>query len=177
MNPETQVTSRRIFEGRVVNLRVDRVRLPDGRETDREVVEHRGAAVIVPLTDRDEVLMVRQFRYAVGEALLEIPAGTLEPGEAPLACAVRELGEEVGAHAAHWEPLAALYPSPGVMTELMHLFLATGLTEGPTYTAGDENLVVERVPLREAVERVRQGEIRDAKSVAGILFVARRRDI
>src|SRR3970282_2652366 len=110
--------------------------------------------------------MVRQFRYAVGEALLEIPAGTREPGEAPLACAVGELGEGVGAHAAHWEPLAALYPSPGVMTEVMHLFLATGLTEGPAYTAGDENLVVERVPLRAAGERGRQVGIRDAKSLS-----------
>lgn len=177
MKPEVQVTSRRIFEGRVVNLRVDRVRLPDGRETEREVVEHRGAAVIVPLTDHDEVLMVRQFRYAVGEGLLEIPAGTLEPGEAPLACAVRELAEEVGAQAARWEPLAAFYPAPGVMTEVMHLFLATGLTEGPADSTPDEDLIVERVPLGQAVDMVRRGEIRDAKSLAGILFVARRRGI
>ncbi len=177
MKPEVQVGSRRIYQGRVVNLRVDRVRLPDGRETEREVVEHRGAAVIVPLNDGDEVLMVRQFRYVIGEALLEIPAGTLEPGEAPLACAVRELAEEVGAQAAHWEPLAVLHPSPGVMTEVMHLYMATGLSEVFAPADGDESLTVERVPLREAVEKVRRGEIRDAKSVAGILLVARRRGI
>ena len=177
MKPEAQVRSRRVFEGRVVNLRVDRVRLPDGRETEREAVEHRGAAVIVPLTSAADVLLVRQFRYAAGESLLEVPAGTLEPGEAPLACAVRELAEEVGARAAHWEPLAVLYPSPGVMTEVMHLFLATGLTEGPVPGTPDEDLTVERVPLRQAVEMVRRGEIRDAKSVAGLLLLARQRGV
>lgn len=178
MDTETQVQSRRIFEGRVVNLRVDRVRLPDGRETEREVVEHRGAAVIVPL-EAGDVLLVRQFRYAVGQALLEVPAGTLEPGEPPLEAARRELREEVGVEAAHWEPLAVLFPSPGVMTEVMHLFLATGLSpQHPRATPGadlaDEQLTVERVPLREAVERVVRGEITDAKSVAGILLAARR---
>ncbi len=158
----------------MVNLRVDRVRRGDGGETEREVVEHRGAAVIVPLTAADEVLMVRQYRYAVGEALLEIPAGTLEPGEAPLACAQRELEEEVGARAAQWETLAVLYPAPGVMTEVMHLFLATGLTAGTARGTPDEDLTVHRIPLREAVQKVHQGEIRDAKSVAGILLLARR---
>ncbi len=175
MRPEVWLASRRVFSGRVVGLRVDRVRLPDGRETEREVVEHRGAAAVVPLTEEGEVLLVRQFRYAVGEPLLEIPAGTLEPGEAPLACAVRELAEEVGAQATHWDPLAVLYPSPGVLTEAMHLFLATGLAAVPARAAADEDLAVERLPLREALARVERGEIRDAKSVAGLLLAARRR--
>lgn len=175
MRPEVCLASRRVFSGRVVGLRVDRVRLPDGGETEREVVEHRGAAAVVPLTEGGEVLLVRQFRYAVGEPLLEIPAGTLEPGETPLACAVRELAEEVGAQAAHWDPLAVLYPSPGVLTETMHLFLATGLAAAPGRPAADEDLAVERLPLREALARVDRGEIRDAKSVAGLLLAARRR--
>ncbi len=174
MDPETQVSSRRIYTGRVVNLRVDRVRLPDGRQTEREVVEHRGAAVIVALTEARDVLLVRQFRYAAGEALLEIPAGTLEEGEDPLTCARRELREEVGAHAAHWELLTVLLPSPGVMTERMHLFLATEVTEGQAEGTADEFLTVERVPLAAAVDLVRRGEIRDAKSIAGILLVALR---
>jgi len=175
VRPEVCLASQRIFSGRVISLRVDRVRLFDGRETEREVVEHRGAAAVVPLTEGGEVLLVRQYRYAVGEPLLEIPAGTLEPGEAPLSCAVRELAEEVGAQAAHWDPLAVLYPSPGVLTETMHLFLATGLAAVPARAAADEDLAVERLPLGEALARVERGEIRDAKSVAGLLLAARRR--
>ncbi|MDQ7849916.1 MAG: NUDIX hydrolase [Armatimonadota bacterium] len=175
MSPEVCLASRRLFSGRVVGLRVDRVRLPGGGETEREVVEHRGAAAVVPLTERGEVLLVRQYRYAVGEFLLEIPAGTLEPGEAPLACAVRELAEEVGVQARRWDPLAVLYPSPGVLTEAMHLFLATGLVAAPGRAAADEDLAVERLPLGEAVARVERGEIRDAKSVAGLLLAARHR--
>ncbi len=174
MRPETLLSSRRIHVGRVVSLRVDEVRLPGGGTARREVVDHPGAAVIVPLTDGGEILMVRQYRYAVGEFLLELPAGTLEPGEGPLACARRELAEEVGAAAAHWEPLAVLYPSPGVLTEVMHLFLARGLTEGPPSGTEEETLAVERLPLLEALERVRRGEIRDAKSVTGLLLTAER---
>lgn len=174
MRPEILVRSRRIHAGRVLGVRVDEVRLPDGRTAQREVVEHPGAAVVVPLTDTNAVLMVRQYRYAVGEVLLELPAGTLEPGESPLACAQRELAEEVGAEAAHWEPLAVLYPSPGVMTEVMHLYLARDLREGRPRGTDAEDLVVERVALADAVERVRRGEIRDAKSVAGLLLVADR---
>lgn len=177
MAREIQVRSRRIYEGRVVHLRVDAVRLPDGREVDREVVEHPGAAAVVPLTDREEVLMVRQYRYAVGQTLLELPAGTLEPSEAPLACAVRELAEEIGVTAGRWDPLAVLFYSPGFLTEVMHLFLATDLTEGQPRTGPDEFLTIERIPLPEAVERVRRGEVRDAKSVAGLLLVARMKGI
>jgi ADP-ribose pyrophosphatase len=153
---EIQVRSRRIYEGRVVNLRVDAVRLPDGREVEREVVEHPGAAAVVPLTERDEVLMVRQYRYAVGQILLELPAGTLEPGE---------------------DPLATLFYSPGFLTEVMHLFLASDLVEGEPRPGPDERLTVERIPLPEAVELVRRGEVRDAKSVAGLLLVARMKGI
>lgn len=177
MAREIQVRSRRIYEGRVVNLRVDLVRLPDGRVVEREVVEHPGAAAVVALTDREEVLMVRQYRYAVGQTLLEIPAGTLEVGEDPLACAMRELVEELGATAGRWEPLATLFYSPGFLTEVMHLFLASDLAEGQPRPDPDERLTVERIPLPEAVELVRRGEVRDAKSVAGLLLVARRRGI
>ncbi|HEV8339426.1 MAG TPA: NUDIX hydrolase [bacterium] len=172
MRPETLIRSRRIHVGRVVSLRVDDVRLPDGRTAQREVVDHPGAAVIVPLTDGGEILMVRQYRYAVGDVLLELPAGTLERGEDPLACARRELAEEVGAEAARWETLAVLYPSPGVLTEVMHLFLARELTEGPPRGAEEEDLTIERLSFAEALERVRRGEIRDAKSVAGLLLAA-----
>jgi ADP-ribose pyrophosphatase len=172
VRPETLIRSRRIHVGRVVSLRVDDVRLPDGRTAQREVVDHPGAAVIVPLTDGGEILMVRQYRYAVGDVLLELPAGTLERGEDPLACARRELAEEVGAEAARWESLAVLYPSPGVLTEVMHLFLARELTEGPPRGTEEEDLTIERLSFAEALERVRRGEIRDAKSVAGLLLAA-----
>ncbi|MGH2453238.1 MAG: NUDIX domain-containing protein [bacterium] len=174
MHPETLVRSRRIYAGRVLGLRVDEVRLADGRTAQREIVDHPGAAVVVPLTDAGEVLMVRQYRYAVGEPLLEVPAGTLEPGEEALACARRELIEEVGAEAARWDLLAVLYPSPGVLTEVMHLFLARRLTEGPPRGTEEEDLAPQRLTLEDAVARVRRGDIRDAKSVAGLLLVADR---
>lgn len=174
MRPELLVRSRRIYAGRILGLRVDEVRLPDGRIAQREIADHPGAAVVVPLTDAGEVLMVRQYRHAVRETLLEVVAGTLEPGEEPLACARRELLEEVGAAAAQWEPLAVLYPSPGVMSEVMHLFLARGLTEGAPRGTEEEELATERLTLEEALARVRRGEIRDAKSVAGLLLVADR---
>lgn len=174
MRPETRVASRRVFTGQIVSVRVDTVRLPDGRETQREVVEHPGAAVIVPLRASDEILMVRQFRYTVGETLLELPAGTMQPGETADGCAARELAEEVGARARQYEKLASLFPSPGILTEILHIFLATDLEEGPPIREPDEDLAVERLALSDAVARVYRGEIRDAKSVAGILLAAYR---
>lgn len=172
--PEVPVRSRRVFQGRVIGLRVDEVRLPDGRTAVREVVDHPGAAVVVPLTAEGEVLLVRQYRYSVGATLLEVPAGTLEPGESPLDCARRELTEEAGATAERFEPLATLYPSPGVLTEVLHCFLATGLHLGTPQGTAEEDLTLVRLPLAEAVARVVAGEIRDAKSVASLLLTARR---
>jgi ADP-ribose pyrophosphatase len=166
---EELVSSRRIYEGRVVNLRVDRVRLPSGRATDREIVEHRGSVGVVALTEEDDVLLVSQFRAAVGRALLEIPAGTLEPGETAEACALRELREETGHMAGHIEELLAFYVSPGFCDERTWLYLATSLKPGSQDVDSDECIDVVRIPLNTALEMTGSGEICDGKTVLGLI--------
>lgn len=168
---ETVRRTTRIYDGRVVSLRVDEVVLPSGRSGLREIVEHRGAVAVVPLTDGGEVILVRQYRGATGGELLEIPAGTLEPGEEIDAALDRELAEEIGMRGRRYRRLLAFYPSPGFLTEVVHLFLATDL-EPCALEAEEEDLTVVRLPLAEAVALVESGEIRDAKSIIGLLVVA-----
>jgi ADP-ribose pyrophosphatase len=158
------------YRGRILNLRLDRVRLPDGRETTREVAEHRGAVAIVAVDAQGRVILVRQYRHAVERDLLEIPAGTLEPDEPPEQTAPRELKEETGYSAQRWEPLGRFYPSPGVLSEEMHLYLARDLVEGMSEAMEDENIEVEKVPLPDALDMVARGEIVDAKSIVGLLL-------
>ena len=161
------IASRRAYDGRRVSVRLDEVALPSGRVATYEVVEHPGAAAIVALTPEGHVLLVRQFRHAVGRELLELPAGTLEPGESPLACARRELAEEAGRAAGRWEPLISFYPSPGILTEELHVFLAEDLRASEAERE-EEDLRLESLPLEEAHRRIAAGEIRDAKSIIGI---------
>lgn len=163
--------SRRVYDGRVVALRVDEVALPSGRTAAREIVEHRGAVAVVPLTADGEVLLVRQYRGATGGTMVEIPAGTLEPGEDPQAALHRELAEEIGMRAASVERLLVFYPSPGFLTEVVHLYLASGLTPH-RLAAEEEDIEVVRVSLPEARAMVERGEIRDAKSIIGILLAS-----
>ncbi len=172
MTSERLLRSQRIYEGRVVSLRTDEVELPSGRRAVREIVEHRGAVAVVPLIDGD-VLLVRQFRAAVGRALLEIPAGSVEPGETLEACLQRELGEEVGMRAGRVDHLVTFYPSPGFLTEAVHVYVADDLTPY-RLQAEEEDLSIVRVPLGEAAKLVAGGEIVDAKSIIGLLFLARR---
>jgi ADP-ribose pyrophosphatase len=139
---------------------------------DLEVVRHPGAAAMVPLTEDGDVLMVRQYRYPVGDWLLEVPAGTFEPGERAEACASREVAEEVGYAAASLVPLGSIYPAPGYTDERIALFLARGLTPAAQGLDDDETLSVERLPFEEAVRRARSGEIEDAKSVIALLRAA-----
>jgi len=168
IHPERRlVASRRVYNGRRVSVRLDDVALPSGRVAVYEVVEHRGAAAIVALTPERSVLLVRQFRQPVGRELLELPAGTLEPGESPLECARRELAEEAGRAAGRWEPLISFYPSPGVLSEELHVFLAQDLRVSEAERE-EEDLRVESLPLDEAHRRIAAGEIRDAKSIIGI---------
>lgn len=169
---ERPIASRRIYEGRVVTLRVDDVALPSGRQTQREIVEHRGAVAVVPLADKGEVLLVRQYRSAVGRELLEIPAGTVEPGETLDACLQRELAEEVGMQAGRLEHLCTFYPSPGFLTEAVHVYLAADLSPR-RLTAEEEDLTVVRLPLDEARARVGR-DIVDAKSMIGLLLAVER---
>lgn len=157
------------FEGRLLHLRVDRVRLPDGGTAGREVVEHPGGVAVVAITDEDEVLLVRQFRYPYKEILTEIPAGKREPGEDPLTTGIRELAEETGATADRFEPLGKVYPTPGYCDEIIYIYLATGLHFADAHPDEDEFLDVIRMPLREAEERVMNGEFADAKTQIGIL--------
>lgn len=174
VHPERRlVASRRAYDGRRVSVRLDDVALPSGRVAVYEVVEHPGAAAIVALTAERHVLLVRQFRHAVGQELLELPAGTLEPGESPLACARRELAEEAGRAAGRWERLISFYPSPGVLTEELHVFLAEEL-QASHAEREEEDLRVESLPLEEAHRRIAAGEIRDAKSIIGLTVAQER---
>ncbi len=170
---EETIDSKEVFSGRVVKLRVDRVRLPNGRESTREVVVHRGAVAAVPLIDSDRVIMVRQFRQAAGEALLEIPAGTLDPGEDPMDCVIRELEEEIGYHANRITPMFRSYLAPGYSSEMLHTFLAEDLVPTSSRSDEDEFIEIVEVPFNEAVEKILSGEIKDAKSICGILMAQR----
>jgi ADP-ribose diphosphatase len=157
----------------VIALRVDDVRLPSGRIVTREIIEHRGAAAVIPLTDDGHVIMVRQYRKAAERELLEIPAGGLELGEAPEECARRELAEETGLTARSLTHLVTFIPSPGVMTELIAIFVARGLAPIHQEAPGDEEgLRVVRVPVNQARAMIDSGEICDAKSIIGLLLAA-----
>ncbi len=170
---ETVISSEEIYKGRIVHLHVDTVRLENGNEAKREIVSHGGAVCIVPVMEDGTVLLVKQFRLATGKVLLEIPAGTLEKDEDPDACALRELEEETGYKAAHLRPLFTTYLAPGYSTELIHAYLATGLTKTQTHFDEGEDLELVPMPLEEAEQRVLAGELQDAKTIAALL-VARR---
>jgi len=170
---EVTLESERIYEGRVVSLRRDTVRLTNGRIVEREIVEHNGAVGIVAVDGKGNVLLVRQYRKPAEAELVEIPAGTLSPGEEPLACAQRELREETGYRAEKLQPLGGFYSSPGFCTEFMHIFLATGLRPDALEAEYDEEIEVLRVPFSRALEMVERGEIRDAKTIAGLLLAHR----
>lgn len=169
---ETLIKSDRIFEGKILNLRVDTVQLPDGRETTREIIEHNGAVAMVPITETGEVVLVRQYRRAPDEVVLEIPAGRLEPGERPEECARRELSEEIGQIPSHLTKIGELYSAPGYSQEKMHLFLAGGLSAQVKRPDSDEFLEIVVIPLAEAVRKCLNGEIRDVKTAAGIMLAA-----
>jgi ADP-ribose pyrophosphatase len=163
-----------LYRGRLIKLRLDQVRMPNNSMHTREIVEHSGAVAIVALDEQGRVLLERQYRSAAARETLEIPAGTLENGEDPSLCAVRELREETGYSAAEWEKLGAFYSSPGFSTEIMYLFLARGLKPGPSSPEEDESIAVEWRPLADALAAIENGEIVDAKSMVGLLRVARK---
>lgn len=170
MSQERTLRSERIFQGKLVGLRVDTVELPSGVQTRREIVEHGACTAVVAIDADGKVVLVRQFRKAVEEALLEIPAGNVESGEEPQDCACRELEEETGFGAEKWQKLGFFYTSPGFCTEGMHVFLATGLRPAWREPDADEIIDVVRVPFDEIVGLIASGEVRDAKSVAGLLM-------
>lgn len=158
-----------VHRGRVFELGTERVRLPDDREVTLDVIRHPGAAAIVPLTDAGEVLLLQQFRHAAGGYLWEIPAGTLEPGEEPLACAERELIEEAGVRAGEMIALGEIVPVPGYSTERIHLFLARGLSPLAQKLDADELIAeVRAIPAAEVVRWLADGTLIDAKSAVAI---------
>ncbi len=170
---EEVTRSQYLYRGRVINLRLDDVRLDNRHMTVREIVEHRGAVAIIALDDEGNVLLVRQYRSAAAREMLEIPAGTLEQGEDPALCATRELKEETGYLAGQWQLLGHIYSSPGFSTEKMYLYIAHRLTLAEASPEEDETITVEKIPFAEAVQKIESGEIVDAKSIVGILRVAR----
>jgi ADP-ribose pyrophosphatase len=170
---ERTISSERRFSGKLISVRVDRVELANGHTATREVVDHPGAVGILAW-DGARLAMVRQWRHPAGEAMLEIPAGTLDPGEAPRATAERELGEECGLAAATWEQGPSFFTAPGFCTERLSLFLATDLREDTFESPEDEELEMEWLPLADAIAAVDDGRVIDAKSVAGILWLAHR---
>ena len=166
---EHTLSAREIFRGRVFTVHVDKVSLPDGRTSTREIVEHPGGAAILPVDEEGNAYCVRQYRYAVGAHMLEAPAGKLEPGEDPLLCAVRELGEETGFTAEEIVPLGAFWPTPGYCRERIHIYLALGLKKGEAHLDKGEFLDVEKYPLEELFEMSLDGRIDDCKTVMAIL--------
>lgn len=174
--PEPTIDSRRIYNGRVVGLRVDTVQLADGRVSQRELVEHSASVAIVPLDTEMNVLLVRQYRKAVEQTLLEVTAGGLEDGEAPEDAARRELEEETGYIAGHMEHLASFFMSPGYCNEEMHVFLATEVAAGQPHPESDESIEVVAVPIDSIHEMIQRGEIKDAKSIAALLLVVGRQN-
>ena len=169
---ERRLTSRRIFTGKVVSLEVDQVSLHSGDTTEREVVRHRGAVVLLPLLEDGSVVFVRQYRYAIGRTLLELPAGKLEPGEDPAECARRELAEETGWAAGELHRLGSLYTTPGFSDELLHAFVATDLQPaGPTTPDPDELLQVVPLSPAEIHRHTATGDLCDGKSLT-VLYQA-----
>lgn len=177
MTDPRQLATSRAWTGRLINVDVDRVRTPNGTVLELEMVRHPGAAAVVPLLSGEEasdptVLLIRQYRYAAGGMVWEIPAGVLEPGEAPEVCARRELCEETGADADRFEHLTTIFTTPGFTDEQIHIFLATGIHAGTASPKADEVIETKAVPVSRALGMIRDGEIRDGKTVAGLLFVA-----
>lgn len=169
---EKTVSSEKIFDGKIIKLRLDKVAMPDGSLADRELIDHPGGVGIVALTDDDKIILVKQYRKPIEKAIYEVPAGKLDAGEGHYACGVRELEEETGYRAERFEYMGFIYPSPGYANELTHLYLATGLKKGEIHPDEDEFLDVEYMDFSKAKEMVMNNEIHDAKSVYGILKAA-----
>lgn len=157
------------FKGRILNVRVDDILLPNGKSATREVIEHNGGVTVAAVTDDNEIMLVRQFRYPYKKVIAEIPAGKLEKGEDHRSAGIRELKEETGAEADNFEFLGEIYPSPGYSAEIIYLYMATGLHFGDQCLDEDEFLTVEKIPIEQAFGMVLNGEIQDSKTQIGIM--------
>ena len=166
---------RRLYDGKVLALDLDEVQEPEGVRAMREVVRHRGSVAALPVQADGRVVLVRQYRYAVDERVWEIPAGRLDPGETPAEGARRELEEEVGLRAAALDPLLVFYTTPGFCDERLHLFRASGLTEGEARPEADERIERGTFTLDEARAMIGRGEVREAKTLLALLLESERR--
>ncbi len=165
------MTSKNIYNGRVITLNIDTVTLPNGLTVDLEMVRHPGAAAIVPLKEDGTVILIKQFRHAAGGFIYEIPAGKLHPGEDPRDCALRELEEEIGYRAGTLELISSIFTAPGFTDEVIHVYKATGMTQGRQQLDRDEVLEIVELPLADALAMIRAGTIRDAKTMVGLQSV------
>ncbi|MBQ8743418.1 MAG: NUDIX hydrolase [Clostridia bacterium] len=170
---EKTLSSNTVFDGKIIRVRKDKVLLPNGDTSFREVVDHNGGVCVAPLTDEEKLIFVRQFRYPYKEIVTELPAGKLEKGEDPHAAGLRELSEETGYIAERLKPLGILYPTPGYCGEKIYLYLAENMKKGEQRLDEDEFLSVEEIPLPSAVDMVMNGEITDSKTQVLVLKIAR----
>lgn len=175
--PAEMLESRELYSGKFITLNRESVRFPDGTMAQMDIARHPGASAVVPfmsgpMGDEPQILMLRQYRYAAGGYLYEIPAGRLDEGETPVECAVRELKEETGCTADHIEPMTSILTTPGFTDEVIHLFMATGLTHGEPNREADEFVDLVIMRLSEALERISSGEITDSKSALALMFAA-----
>ena len=172
---ETGISSEHIFDGTLLHVRRDKVRLPGGAETVREWIKHPGAAAVLPVLADGQVILVRQYRYPIGEVTLEVPAGKLDAkDEEPLHCARRELSEETGYTAEAYEKLTTIATTVGFSNEYIHLYLARGLSAGRQHTDADEFVHVVRMSFEKALDMVKTGEIVDAKTIISLMMAAER---
>jgi ADP-ribose pyrophosphatase len=172
-----RIATRRAYSGRIISVDLDRVRFPDGSEGELEMVRHSGASAVVPFLSEPsgedpQVLLIRQYRYASEQFMYEIPAGRLDPGEDPAQCARREMREETGCEAAHIEFLTTMYTTPGFTDERIHLFMATGLTQGQHDRELDEFIEVHAMPISRCLAMIQSGEISDGKTIVGLMYAA-----
>jgi ADP-ribose pyrophosphatase len=168
---EKTIKIKKIFAGKIINLRTEEVILPDGNTTTREIVEHPGAVAILPLLENRRILMVQQYRKTIEEITLEIPAGKVEPGENLYACVERELQEETGYSAKSCRQILSFYPTPGYSNEIIYLFLASKLIKKKMHPDSDEFLQPTSLTLKEAIKLIREGKIKDAKTIIAILIL------
>src|SRR6185295_4883036 len=159
--------------GRIVNLRIERVTLPNGTAVDLELMRHPGASAVAAVDDQERVVLIRQYRYAAGGYIWELPAGVLGPGESPHECAARELREEAGVEAGDLRQLGTIFTTPGFCDERIHLFVGRRLREsGHAHEADEVIAEIRRVPMRDALTMIRRGEIVDGKTIAGLHLAA-----
>jgi 8-oxo-dGTP pyrophosphatase MutT (NUDIX family) len=169
MQKPTVVSSKPVHQGRVIQVSVERLRYSNGREYDIDFVRHPGAAAVVAVDDGNRICLVRQYRHGVEDFLWEIPAGKLDPGEAPAVCAVRELAEETGVTARRWTSMGLFIPAPGIFTEVIHMYLARDLQIGAPKPDADEELELQWMPMEAAMGLLQRGEWNDGKTALGLL--------